>query len=522
MKHLMSKYVKGDRKEMNKKMRKLLFVFIFTLVITISIPAFAFESPANPSYELIIGFKEEIPSSVFDKYEVLDINEELKSVLVKAEEGVVREAMKDPNVKYVEKNKLVRTLYTPNDPFYPYQWNLEPIQVSKAWDIEKGSRNVTIAILDTGIDYWHEDLENYAGGFDFVNNDPDPMDDHGHGTAVAGIAAATIDNGKGIAGIAQVNILALKVLDETGWGTTWGVSKAITYAARHYVDVISMSFGSDDPSALMEAACVYAWDKNSILVAAAGNENSYVLYPAAYPSVIAVGATDKEGERASYSNFGPELELVAPGNLILTTHRDNSYTYDTGTSMSTPHVAGVAALLKSKHAELSNEEIREMLRTTAKDLGEEGKDDYYGYGMVDAYAALGIIFDTGPGTYPSIFGTHTGTIIPSHDIIVHNMFTYPCEGTGGHSVKVKIWNSTWNVTANWNGYIGDWHNITFDEPFTLKANLTYNYTIKTGSYPQIHHTDRLETDYGVITCTEFVDANGKRYDDWIPAVRFGR
>jgi len=505
-------------------MQKIIIpVFVLFLIASALISASAFESSAEGNETMIIGFKAQIPDWAFEKYTVLDINEELNCVLVRAKEGVIQAALADANVKYVEKNKLVHALYTPNDLYYSYQWNLEPIQVDKAWDIEKGSKNVTLAILDTGIDYEHEDLGNYAGGFDFVNNDSDPMDDYGHGTAVAGVAAATIDNGKGIAGIAQVNILALKILNETGWGTTWNVSKAITYAANHSVDVVSMSFGGDS-SAAMEDACVYAWDKNSLLVAASGNENSSVIYPAAYHSVIAVGATDEEDERASYSNFGPELELVAPGNWILTTHLDNGYTYYSGTSIATPHVAGVAALLKSKHAKLSNEEIREILRTTAEDLGAKGKDDYYGYGLVDAYAALGIKFefDTGEGTYPSIFGTHNGTIMPSHDIIVHNMFTYPCEGTGGHSEKVKIWNVTWNVTANWNGYIGDWHNIAFDEQFTLKANFTYNYTIKTGSYPQIHHTDRLETDNGVITCTKFADANGKRYDDWIAAVRFGR
>jgi len=135
-----------------------------------------------------------------------------------------------------------------------------------------------------------------------------------------------------------------------------------------------------------------------------------------------------------------------------------------------------------------------------------------------------VIFDTGEpeNPYPSIFGTHNGTITPYKDVYVERIFTYACAGTGGHSEKVKIWNVTWNVTANWKGYIGDWHNISFDEQFALKANITYNYTIKTGSYPQIHHTDRLETDNGVITCTKFADANGKRYDDWIPAVRFGR
>ena len=128
-------------------------------------------------------------------------------------------------------------------------------------------------------------------------------------------------------------------------------------------------------------------------------------------------------------------------------------------------------------------------------------------------------FDTGEGTYPSIMGTHKGTIKPSHDITVNKLYTYPCTGTGGHSEHVWIYGNVINECALWKGYIGDWHYVYFDNPFVLEANKSYNYTIRTGSYPQIHHTDRLETDEGVITCDNFVAANGKIYYDWIPAIR---
>jgi len=128
------------------------------------------------------------------------------------------------------------------------------------------------------------------------------------------------------------------------------------------------------------------------------------------------------------------------------------------------------------------------------------------------------IFDTGEGIYPSIMGTHYGTITLSHDVYASKMYTYPCSGTGGHTEYVRFENESWNITANWDGYKGDWHNITFDKPFTLYAGLTYNYTIRTGSYPQIHHTDRLETDDGFVTCDSFLDANGRKYGDWIPAI----
>ena len=131
------------------------------------------------------------------------------------------------------------------------------------------------------------------------------------------------------------------------------------------------------------------------------------------------------------------------------------------------------------------------------------------------------IFDTRPSEnpYPSIMGNHTGTIKPNHPVIATKMYTYPCVGTGGHTEYAKIWNLTWNSTAIWKGYAGDWKNITFDKTVVLSANKTYNYIIRTGSYPQIHHTDELKVDDGVITCDKFIDANGKRHDNWIPAIR---
>jgi hypothetical protein len=129
-------------------------------------------------------------------------------------------------------------------------------------------------------------------------------------------------------------------------------------------------------------------------------------------------------------------------------------------------------------------------------------------------------FDTGEGTYPSISGTHEGIITPSKYISVQKIYTYPCIWTGGHSEYVRIWNATWGgVEAHWDGYTGDYHNLTFDSTFTLKSGETYNYTIRTGSYPQIHHTDELEVDSGTIRCTKFTGANGKVYEDWILAIK---
>jgi thermitase len=509
-----------------KKARRFSFIIILFLITSTSIFAFAlgFGTAAEPSEPetLIIGFKEEIPEWVYRDYEVLEKNEELNCVLVKTrDKGKVyseRSALRE--VKYVEENKLVRALYLPNDPRWSDQYGPRSINADDAWDYEKGNKSVKIAIVDTGIQYDHPDLAlNYvSGGYDWINNDSDPYDDYGHGTHCAGIAAAVMDNEIGVAGIAQVSLMSEKVLNEMGVGTDWDVAQGITHAANNSADVISLSLGGEY-SAEMEDACNYAWSRGCVIVAASGNDyRGPIIYPAAYDSVIAVGSINQTEVLSGFSNYGAEQELVAPGESILSTI-PGGYGYKSGTSMATPHVAGVAALIKSRYPEFSNEEIRERMRNTTKDLGAQGKDDYYGYGLADAYAALGIL-DTGGGTYPSLSGTHEGTIKPEQTIIVDKLYTYSCSGTGGHTEYARIWNSSWGgVEEYWNGYTSDWHNIHFNTSFTLVANETYNYTIRTGSYPQIHHTNALQTSNGWINCTEFTDANGKTYNEWIPAIR---
>ena len=167
----------------------------------------------------------------------------------------------------------------------------------------------------------------------------------------------------------------------------------------------------------------------------------------------------------------------------------------------------------------SNEEWWGIMRTVDNGSGPDIMQPRKVYYTLKNKWGVVLPIDTGPGTYPSIFGTHNGTIKPNQTITVSMLYTYPCSGTGGHTEYVRIWNSTLDVNATWNGYVGDWHNISFNETFTLYKNKTYNFTIITGSYPQIHHKDALLTTNGWINSTEFTDANGKKYDEWIPAVR---
>ena len=168
-----------------------------------------------------------------------------------------------------------------------------------------------------------------------------------------------------------------------------------------------------------------------------------------------------------------------------------------------------------------------MRSTVGQIIGLSSSDNYQlgagyrnGISAVPTPTPTPTKFDTGPGTYPSIFGTHNGTIKANQTITVNKLYTYPCVGTGGHSEYVKIWNGSGTIAEErWKGYQGDWHYIIFPELFTLVANETYNYTIRTGSYPQIIHAKSKEVTGGTINCTEFLDANGNFYHDWIPAVR---
>jgi subtilisin family serine protease len=216
------------------------------------------------------------------------------------------------------------------------------------------------------------------------------MDDNGHGTHVAGTIAAETNNGVGVAGVMwQAQILPLKVLNSRGSGSSGDVASAIRYAADQGADVINMSLGSSSCSQTIADAVNYAYfDKGVVIVAAAGNNGGSIGYPAKHPPVIAVGATDHNDHKAYFSSFGDDLDVVAPGVTVFSTVPNNGYDAFSGTSMASPHVAGVAGLLLAQRPDLSNGQVREILRQSTDDLGQSGFDRYYGYGRVNAYQSL--------------------------------------------------------------------------------------------------------------------------------------
>lgn len=317
--------------------------------------------------------------------------------------NTLKELKSNPEVEYAEPNYIAKAESIPNDPYYSQQWGPPAIKADLAWGKVDGSKRaaVTIAIVDTGINFNHEDLKNsIVPGYDFANNDNDPSDDQGHGTHVAGIAAAITNNGKGVAGIAGGSrIMPVKVLGNNGGGSYSNIISGIKYAADHGANVISMSLGGPGQSQAMQDAINYAVSKGVSVVAAAGNENGAVDFPGNCAGVITVGAIESSGNRASYSNFGPELDLMAPGSQVYSTYNagPSSYTYMSGTSMATPFVAGVVALVKAVNPGLSPAAINKIIDQSAKDLGAPGFDNYYGYGLVDASKAIDLA-SSGSGT----------------------------------------------------------------------------------------------------------------------------
>jgi Subtilisin-like serine proteases len=386
----------------DRKHQLLRLVGVLTLIVFSITSASASLDPEQHE-RIIIGFQGglvqamDTPDLSVSDFQVLTELTELNAVVVSASDPdrFMEEVSQCPGVKFVERDIHVYALetspYVPDDNRYAEQWGPEAIGAEYAWEIEQGGSSVIIAIIDTGVDYTHPDLGNYiAGGYDWVNNDDDPRDDHGHGTHCAGIAAATINNTLGIAGISQSAIMAEKVLDSDGSGTSSITAEAVRHAADNGADVISMSLGAAESTHIMEEACWYAWEKGCILVAASGNDGATrVSYPAAYDTVIAVGSVGKTGSRSTFSNYGTNLDLVAPGESILSTTPGNAYSQKSGTSMACPHVSGVAALLLSHYPGMSSLEVRDRLTETADDLGSPGKDTQYGYGLVNAFAALG-------------------------------------------------------------------------------------------------------------------------------------
>lgn len=295
----------------------------------------------------------------------------------------------------------------PNDPGFASQYGLTAIRAPQGWDLATGSSSVTIAIIDSGVDMGHGDLAvKLVAGYDFVNGDSIPQDDYGHGTHVAGIAAALTNNGAGIAGVSWgARIMPVKVLDSAGNGSYSNVAAAIVYAVDNGAQVVNLSLGGSAYSLALETAVLYAYGNNVLMVASTGNTASnFVLYPARFSQVVAVGASNMTNQPAGFSNYGPEVDLAAPGENIYST-LPGGYGILTGTSMSAPHVSGLASILLGYIA--GADSARGIMEATALDIGPAGWDMYSGAGLIQMDAALAMVVP--PTATPVFTATYTHT-----------------------------------------------------------------------------------------------------------------
>lgn len=427
-------------------------------------------------------------------------------------EQMVATYKRNPNVEYAEPNFIAHAFLVPDDPYYPLQWHLDNadyggIGMKEAWGLSTGD-GVIVAVIDTGVAY--EDYEEVVPlgasgkyryityeqapdlantdfvvvpGSDLVNDDDHPNDDEGHGTHVTGTIAQSTNNGEGVAGVAfDCSIMPVKVLDSAGSGTYTDIADGIYFAADNGAQVINMSLGGPVPSITLENALVYAYNSDVTIVCASGNDGSAttVSYPAAYDAYcIAVGATRYDEEVSYYSNGGPSLDLTAPGGdiyvnqngdgygdgVLQQTHDGSDYTnfgywFYQGTSMASPHVAGVAALLIANGV-IGPDAVREALQNSAEDKGDEGWDTAYGWGIVDAYAALN--YTTGPDITPPVLsitaspdpsnGETTITVTSNEDLSAAPTVkvTLPdetiIESVGMLATATNTWEWTFTVTT---------------------------------------------------------------------------
>jgi type VII secretion-associated serine protease mycosin len=333
-----------------------------------------------------------------------------------------------------------RSIAEPNDPYYSDQWALAHVGAPCAWDRTIGSPEVTVAVVDSGVDMNHPDLIDRLrdDGRDFVDGDDDPSDENGHGTNVAGIIAATLDNNEGGVGLAPgVNILPVRVMNAKGAGSDRSIARGIRYAADKGAQVINLSLGAtltidaDTVSEQVTNAISYAQDKGSLVIVAAGNdflplENAIV---GENPDVLVVAATDQNDVKADFSNSGPWIGITAPGVHILSTmptydvyltsdvpreerFRKN-YDYMTGTSQATPLVSGLAALLFSAHPDWSAAQVEQAIKDHAVDISRQNvtlaREGYLGSGRIDACQALGADLSVAPTAGPAELPGSTAT-----------------------------------------------------------------------------------------------------------------
>ncbi|MGE7601094.1 S8 family serine peptidase [Peribacillus sp. NPDC097675] len=411
---------------MRKFFQSFLPIIFLLPFVPIQQPETAFAEETLNADGVIVKYIEKNDEPVSDLIEVVDIpiGETTDTLIEKLED--------QKKVEYAEPNYLFKKMGSATDPLLIKQWHHQKIGTKTAWKKTMGSNEVVVAIIDDGIDRNHEDLKGQIyKGYDTVRERKNILPKGEHGTHVAGIIAGSANNHVGGTGVApSIKIMPINVFDGL-YADTVDIIEAIHYAVKNGANIINMSLGETYYSKALNNAVQEAYQKGVLIIAASGNEgdmkkSNMRVYPAAFSHVISVGATTSKDKRATYSNYDSSVDITAPGDKILSTFPNNDYAYMSGTSMATPVVSGVAALIWSNEPKLSRSAVEYRLYDSAVDLGTKGKDVYYGNGRVNAKKALEMKTLSKPsvttisdkdtkikGTIPSTFKTGTVSIYTS-------------------------------------------------------------------------------------------------------------
>jgi Subtilase family/Bacterial Ig domain/Fervidolysin N-terminal prodomain len=433
----------------NLFVQSFVFTLSFIMVICFAVANITWAGNENGPHargQLLIKSKAGVPKGEMQRIlarqgavtagEIEQIKVRLIRVPDHALEKVKAALEKNPHISFVEYNFIAEGFAEPNDERYSSQWHLPKISAPDGWDMCTGSDIAPIAIIDSGVDPTHPDLSGkLLSGYNFVENNTDTHDVRGHGTAVAGTAAAISNNVAGVAGVAWGNpIMPLVVLNSDNLASYYNVARAITFAADNGIRVINLSLGGPSSSSTVQNAINYAWSKGTLIFASAGNyATSTPCYPAACEHVVAVSATTSSDTRASFSNYGAWIDIAAPGASILTTNRGGGYGYWNGTSFSSPVAAGLAGLIISANPDLTNTQVVEIITQNADDLGDPGFDQYYGYGRVNACASLVAAIGTAPE--PDITDPLVSIVSPEEGSTVSSSITVSVSATDNVGVE---------------------------------------------------------------------------------------
>jgi thermitase len=481
-------------------MRRMIVALAIAILLLSSLPTTVFAAPPDSpapvsdfsSRQILVKFKHDVTLP-----EVAEVHRQLGGKAKGTISGIgvqvvtvskgqeianVHAYSSNAKVAYAEPDFVAQVAGSPDDPEFGSQWGMVRVQAPQAWEVTTGSATVNIAILDTGVDLDHPDLANKIISNINFSSSPTVDDVHGHGTHVAGIAAAVTNNGIGVAGLGySAAIMNVKVMGDSGTGTYSAIASGIIWAADNGADVINLSLGGSSASSILEDAVNYAWSKGVVVVAAAGNNGgTTLLYPAGYTNCMAVAATDAIDGKASWSNYGDWVDVAAPGVCIYSTLKDNSYGYKSGTSMASPHVAGLAALVFATVSDANgdgklNDEVRSRIEANCDDIGLSG----IGHGRINAARAVGSV--------PVLPGEIAGQVTSAADgspivgaAVSDGTRTALTDGAGTYSIS-NVPSATYRIVASKEGYQSSALTVTVLSGTTAVCNLLLSQIILPGS-----------------------------------------